>query len=51
MRQGAKRFRHIQVLAGQRQVGLAGVALATVFAGRTATGAKAADRLVNTAKR
>jgi len=40
-----------QSLAGQRQVGLAGAALATVFAGRTAAGAKTADLLVNTAKR
>jgi len=37
-----------QSLAGQRQVGLAVLALATVFAGRTAANAKAADSLLKT---
>jgi len=36
------------LLAGQRQVGLADLALATVFAGRTAANARAADSLLKT---
>jgi hypothetical protein len=40
-----------QSLAGQRQLGLAGLAIATVFAGRTAAIAKPADLLVHDAKR
>jgi hypothetical protein len=38
-------------LAGQRQVGLAGLALAAVLPAKTVASAKAADLLVNTAKR